>query len=183
MNIIEHAEKFLGDISQGWKEKQSSGGLQVVCFNDAPFETINTFLTIGLSYHELNISDDKMVRQELVMPVSNPSQSGVLVSLLLFICEFVLRRHHAIRRGQVIRLGMDVTEAIGFDAVYCTIPVFLDDDFSTFTESNPPTVIVWLIPIYRSEADYIDANGWSKFEDLLEEKDPDLFSLKRDPVI
>ena len=91
MNIIEHAEKFLGDISQGWKEKQSSGGLQVVCFNDAPFETINTFLTIGLSYHELNISDDKMVRQELVMPVSNPSQSGVLVSLLLFICEFVLR--------------------------------------------------------------------------------------------
>lgn len=183
MNIIEHAEKFLGKVSQGWKENTSSDGLQVVCFKDAPFETVDTFMTAGLSRHELTISDEKKVRQELVFTVSATGMSDMVVSLLLLICELILRNHDAVLRGQVIRLPMDATERLGFDAVYCAIPVFMDDDFATFEESQPPTVIVWMIPIYKSEADYVDENGWSKFEDLLEEKDPDLFSLRREPII
>lgn len=183
MNIIEHAEKFLGEISQGWKENTSSDGLQVVCFKDAPFETVDTFMTAGLSRHELTISDEKKVRQELVFPVSATGLSDMVVSLLLFISELILRNHDAVLRGQVIRLPIDVAKRLGFDAVYCAIPVFMDDEFATFGESQPPTVIVWFIPIYKSEADYVDANGWSKFEDLLEEKDPDLFSLGREPII
>jgi hypothetical protein len=183
MNIIEHAEKFLGKISQGWKERPSSDGLQVVCFEDVPFETVDTFMTAGLSYHELRISDEKKVRQELILPMSGTGISEMLVSLLLFICELILRNHDAVLRGQVIQLPMGAAEKLGFDAVYCSIPVFLDDDFATFRGSQPPTVIVWVIPIYKSEVDYVDANGWSKFEDLLEEKDPDLFSLERDPII
>ena len=183
MNIIEHAEKFLGKISQGWKENSSSDGLQVVCFKDAPFETVDTFMTLGLSRHELTISGKKKVRQELVFPVSGTYLSEMVVSFLLFICDLILRNHDAVFRGQVIRLSLDATDRLGFDAVYCAIPVFVDDEFAMFEESQPPTVIVWMIPIYKSEADYIDANGWSKFEDLLEEKDPDLFSLGRDPII
>lgn len=185
MNIIEHAEKFLGKISQGWKEKPSSDidGLQVVCFKDAPFEAVDTFMTAGLSHHELRISDEKKVRQELVLPISRAGLSEMIVSLLLFVCELILRDHDAVLRGQIVRLPMDAAEKLGFDAVYCAIPVFMDDEFATFGESKPPTVLVWMIPIYRSEADYVDANGWSKFEDLLEEKEPDLFSLGREPMI
>lgn len=183
MNIIEHAEQFLGKISQGWKEEPSSDGLQVVCFEGAPFETVDTFMTTGLSRHELRISDEKKVRQELILPISGTDLSEMIVSLLLFVCELILRDHDAVLRGQVIRLPMDAAQKLGFDAVYCSIPVFMDDEFSTFGESQPPTVIVWMIPIYKGEADYVDANGWSKFEDLLEEKDPDLFSLERESII
>lgn len=53
MNVIEHAEKFLGKTSQGWKERSSFDGLQVVHFKGAPFENIDTFMTAGLSHHEL----------------------------------------------------------------------------------------------------------------------------------
>jgi len=183
MNIIEHAEKFLGKISQGWKENASSDGLQVVCFKDAPFEAVDTYMTAGLSRHELMISDEKKVRQELVLPMSATVLSDMVVSLLLFICELILRSHHAVLRGQVIRLPREVTERLGFDAVYSAIPVFMDDEFATLEGSQPPIVIVWMIPIYKSEADYIDVHGWSKFEDRLEEKDPDLFSLWRQPII
>lgn len=183
MNIIEHAEKFLGKISQGWKEKPSSDGLQVVCFKDAPFEAVDTFMTAGLSHHELRISDEKKVRQELIFPISGTGLSEMIASLLLFICELILRDHAAVLRGQVILLPIDVAEKLGFDAVYCAIPVFMDDEFATFGESQPPTVIVWMIPIYKSEAAYVDANGWSKFEDLLEEKSPNLFSLGRESII
>ncbi len=180
MNIIEHAEKFLGKISQGWKENSTPDSLQVVCFKDAPFETVDTFMTAGLSHHELRISDEKKVRQELILPISGTGLSEVVVSFLLFICELILRNHDAVLRGKVIRLPADATERLGFDAVYCAIPVFMDDEFATFGVSQPPTVIVWMMPIYKSEADYVDAKGWSKFEDLLEEKDPDLFSLGRE---
>lgn len=183
MNIIEHAEKFLGNISRGWSSKPSSDGLQVVCFENAPFEAVDTFMTAGLSHHDLRISDNKTVRQELILPVASTGLSEMLVSLLLFIGELILRNHVALLRGQVIRLPRDAAERLGFDALYCAIPVFLDDDFATFNGSQPPTVIAWVIPIYKSEADYVDAYGWSKFEDMLEEKDPDLFSLERESII
>lgn len=183
MNIIEHAEKFLGKISQGWEEKTSPDGLQVVCFDDVPFETLYTFMTAGLSLHELRMSDERKVRQELIFSISATGVFEMMVSLLLFICELILKNHDAVLRGQILRLPIDAAEKIGFDAVYFAIPVFLDDEFATFGGSQPPTVVVWVIPIYKSEADYVDENGWSKFEDLLAEKDPDLFSLERVPII
>lgn len=183
MNIIEHAEKFLGNISHGWKEKPSSEGLQVLLFENSPFEAVDTFMTAGLSHHELKISNQKMVRQELIFPVSGTAPAETFVSLLLFICELILRNHNAVLRGQVIRLPMEAAEKLGFDALYCSLPVFMDDEFAKFGESQPSTIIVWMMPIHKSEADYIDANGWSNFEDLLEKEDPDLFSLGRKAII
>lgn len=183
MNIIEHAETFLGKISQGWKEKLSADGLQVVCFRNRPFETIDIFLTVGLSRHELRISNEKKVRQELILPVSGVGLSEIIVSVLLFVCELILKEHGALLRGQVIRLPRGAAKKLGFEAVYCAIPVFLEDAFATFEGTQPPTVIVWSVPIFESEAAFIDAHDWDKFEDLLEEKDPDLFSLGREPIV
>lgn len=98
MNIIDHAEIFLGKVSQGWKENLSSDGLQVVCFEDSPFKSVDTFFTVGLSHHELRISDEKKVRQELVFPLSGSDTSTAenMVSLLLFICELILKDHNAL---------------------------------------------------------------------------------------
>lgn len=183
MNIIDHAEKFLGKISQGWKEHLSSDSLQVVRFEDSPFESVDTFFTLGLSHHELIISDKKKVRQELILPLSSVSLAEKIVSVMLFICELILKDHNALLRGQVIRLPVDAAKKLGLDAMYCAIPVFMSDNFATFSGSQPPTVVVWVIPIYTSEANYVDKNGWGKFEDLLEEKNPDLFSLEREPII
>lgn len=183
MNIIEHAELFLGKVSQGWKERLAFSGLQVVCFKNNPFESVDTFLTVGLSYHELEVSNVKKVRQELLFHLSSTGKAEIVVLFLLFICDLILKDHRALLRGQVIRFPTDMAQKLGFDAVYCAIPVFLEDDFATFNGSQPPTVIVWTIPIYTSEADYVDLNGWSKFEDLLEERSTDLFSFGRKPII
>jgi hypothetical protein len=154
-----------------------------VCFKNSPFESVDTLLTLGLSRHVLRLSDKKKVRQELVFPVSGAALQVSVVSCLLFICDLILKGHDALLRGEVIRLPEEGARELGFEAVYCAIPVFMDDAFATFDGSQPPTVIVWIIPIYGSEADYVDANGWDKFEELLEEKDPDLFSLEREAII
>lgn len=182
MNFIDHAEMFLGSISRGWKEKDSPDGVQVVLFRDSPSESINTFLTIGLSSHDLSISDVKSVRQELLLSLSGVKSDENAVSLLLFVCDLILNSHKALLRGQVIRLPFEAAEKIGCKALYCAIPVFMDDGFATFNESRPPTVVVWIVPIYESEANYIDTFGWDAFEELLEKRNPDVFSLGRDKI-
>lgn len=183
MTIIEHVEKHIGDIEQGWKDKKSSLALQIVSFKDSPAESITTYHSLGMSNSVLVLNKGKKVRQELVTSFYSISISGMIVSLLMSLCEAILDRGNAVLRGEVIPLSMDLAERIGFSAVYCTNPIFFDDDFCTYDETAPPTVIVWIVPIYESESAYIEINGWEKFEDLMEEIDPDLCSMEREPVI
>lgn len=136
-----------------------------------------------MSKKVLKLNEVKNVRQELVFSVYSMVITSMIVSCLMSLCEAILGRGKAVLRGEVIPLSTELAERMGFSAVYCTIPVFFDDDFCAYEESSPPTVMVWVLPIYKSEADYIEANGWESFEDLLEEKDPDLCSLEREPVI
>jgi len=183
MSLIEHIESYLGKISEGWKDNDNDVGLQVLAFREAPALAETVYMTVGLSRHELTIGEQKKVRQELVLPVHHTGPSNAIVSWLLAICEMILNDHVGLLRGQVLRLSAEAARVVGFEAVYCAIPVFLDIGFATFRGSDPPTVIVWVIPIYSREADFVDANGWSAFEDLLESRNPDLFSLKRDAIV
>lgn len=188
MSIIDHAEKYLGKIDQGWKDRGSGESLQIASFKDCPSETVTTFLSLGMSNHILSLSDTKKLRQEVVfsvysLAIESASDSNVIVSFLLSVCEAIISRHTAVRRGEVISLPNKMAQKVGFDAVYCTIPIFFDDKFSAYEETSPPTIIVWILPIFQSEVDYINTDGWENFEELLEEKDPDLCSLSRDPVI
>jgi hypothetical protein len=182
MTIIEHMEKYLGKIGTGWRDNNGSD-MQIVSFNDTPYESICTFTSLGMSKNILEISETKTVRQELLFSVYSMNVSNMIVSFLLSVCEAILNRKKAVLRGEVIPLHNSLSKRFGFDAVYCTIPVLFDDQFCTYDASAPPTVIVWIFPIYQAEADYIERNGWESFEDLLEEKNPDLFSLKRGSLI
>ena len=65
------------------------------------------------------------------------------------------------------------------EALYSAIPVYLPDDFAQFDD----VVLVWLVPISRAEAAFVTANGWSAFEDLLSETDPDLVDVDRKSLL
>lgn len=183
MGLIEHIESFLGKISEGWKDNDSDNGLQVVAFREAQSLAETVYMTVGLSRHELVIGENKKVRQELVLPIQGTSESDAVVSLLLALCEQILNHHLGLLRGQVLRLSTDEARVLGFEAVYCALPVFLDPTFATFRGSEPPTVIVWVVPIYSSEAAFVDAHGWSAFEELLESKDANLLLADRQAIV
>lgn len=183
MSLIQHVENYLGSIDKGWKDNDSEQNLQVVYFPDCPGETISTFLSLGMSDHVLELNNFKRVRQELVFSIYTVSSSELVVSFLMSLCEAVVNRGKAVLRGEVIPLTSELAQKIGFKFVYCTIPIFFDEDFCSYDSTTPPTVMVWVIPIYDAEADYIKEYGWESFEDLLEEKDPDLCSLERSLVI
>ena len=45
-----------------------------------------------------------------------------------------------------------------------------------------PLWLLWVVPLYRIEADYAETHGWEAFETLLREADPDLLDPHRLPA-
>lgn len=184
MSLIKHVENYLASIIEGQKDDNSEESFQIVSFNDCPADTVSTFLSLGMSENILKINTSKTVRQQLVfLAYTQDVEPKIVVSFLMSLCEAIIIRKKAVLRGELIPLRSDFAEKMGFEFVYCTIPAFFDDEFYCYDETSPSTVIVWIIPIYKTEANFIFKNGWECFEDLLEEKDPDLYSLKRQAVV
>ncbi|GAB6264445.1 suppressor of fused domain protein [Photobacterium sp. R1] len=183
MSLIQHVENHLGPIDRGWKDNACEESIQIVSFLDCPGETVSTFLSLGMSHQVLGMNNTRKVRQELVFSAYTVAVPSLMVSFLMSLCEAILGRGKAVLRGEVIPLSSELAERIGFEFVYCTIPVFFEDDFYSYDETSPSTVMVWVLPIHSSEAEYIEKNGWESFEDLLEEKDPDLCSLEREAIV
>lgn len=69
------------------------------------------------------------------------------------------------------------------NSVYASVPMIYDEKFWLYDGSDPHTIFVWVIALHEEEGNYIRANGWGKFEDLLERADPELWDLQRPPVI
>ena len=69
------------------------------------------------------------------------------------------------------------------EAFYVSVPSYLPDDFAVCDSREGLVVFIWLVPISRSEADWIDGHGWDPFETLLEKHDTDLCNLYRAPIV
>lgn len=183
MDIAKHIEDHLGPISWGWKEKSASDLPQVVAVKNEPWDGVTTFSSLGLSSHVLHLPSNKDVRQEFIFGDTGQLSTEFVTSLILWMCECALESQTAVSRGQTIRLPGEMTKSASFKALYCAIPVVYEDALATFAKSDPATVFVWLVPIKGPEADYVESNGWDKFEELLEERDPDLFDTARASIV
>lgn len=183
MSFIQYIEKYLGPISQGWKDKNSELDLQIVSFNDCPDNGCSTLISLGMSNKPIMSNDGRMYKQELIFPIYTSELSDLIISFLMSLCESILNNRKAPLRGDVIQLHSDLANRVGFEGVYCTIPSIWSDDFFSYMESTPATIIVWVIPVHKSEINYINSNGWDDFEDLLSASDVELLSLDRLPII
>jgi hypothetical protein len=166
----------------GWTLPESSNGVQVVRFRGRPVATASTCVTIGLSRHILQMPGGREVRQELAFTAYDHFNAEGIASFLLTFSDHIVKKHAALLRGQVVGPSDPIISGISLNAVYVAIPVLFDDSFATFDNTSPPTVFVWALPLHTSEANYVRYNGWNALEDLLEEKDPDLLDLNRQPI-
>lgn len=182
-NIVDHVESFLGKIDYGWKNNDTESAISVARFCDQPVEGMNTYVTLGLSHHALSMPKEREVRQELVFSVFDTVSSDDVVSFLLSFSGFILEKHEALLRGQVVGPAGPIISGSLMNAVYASMPVMFDDEFATFDGTSPSTVLVWLIPIFENEAKYVQEHSWEAFEDILEQQDPDLWDLNRGAVV
>ena len=183
MSLIEHIESRLGTIDKSWKLTDSSSGLSVATFPEKPVEEAVTYVTLGLSHHILEMLEGRTVRQELVFAAWKGFPSGDIASFLSTFCEFIISKHQALLRGDVVGPTTPIIADSSLTAVYSSPPVIFEDGLDLYSKSTPPTILVWVIPIHAVEAEFVKTSGWSKFEDLLESEDPDLLDLRRKPIL
>jgi hypothetical protein len=155
----------------------------VVRIRDQPWEGVSAFVTLGLSHHVLVMESGREVRQELLFAAEDRFPDAAIASFLQTFGEFVLRRHRALLRGDVVGPSEPVIPGTRLNGVYAAIPVLHDERLRTFEGTRPPTVFVWVVPIHGAEAEFVRKQGWEIFEDRLESSDVNLCDLRREPII
>lgn len=185
MTILEHFEKHLGPLADGWKvtnPPSKEAEIRVVRFPRMPSAGATTFATIGLSDQVVTFAAGRAGRQELLFAARDEYPPGQVASFLLTFADFIKSSSLALLRGDVVGPSAPLIPGVAANAVYASVPVVFPPGIETYREASPVTVIVWLIPLMSSEAEFIRRSGWSQFEDLMEKRDPDLFDLNRAPI-
>lgn len=184
MSLISHIEEHVGVIDKGWIPDEGADykiGISVI--QNSPFEGASTYITTGLSDYPLEMPDGRIITQELLFSTYSNYNEKEAASLLLTFAENVAKRGAALLKGDTVGPYKPVISSVKANALYFSLPVFWDDDFFELKTEGYPVVFVSLIPILGEEVDFIHGHSSDEFEDLLVEKDPDLFDLNRLPVI
>jgi len=184
--LVEHFERHLGAIEVGWSKSADGVELpfQVVRFKGSIIPGCTAFATVGLSQQPLpSRRSDRDIRHEFVMLVPDRLREGPVPGLLQQVASQVLASESALLRGDVVGPRGPLFAMSRMEALYAAVPVYLPDDFASCEiEDGTDVAIVWLVPISRSEAEYVNGRGWDAFEERLVEVDPDLTDVDRDPL-
>lgn len=181
--IDKHLERYLGPIARGWADGVGEPADVHVClFEERPIPGTVTYATLGLSRHVLEMPRRRKVRQELLLSVARRFAHDDRAKLLAYSAERLLHEHQALLRGQVLPLGHPMAPGSSCSSLYVALPVVFPGGLATCSDTRPPTVFAWLIPLHADEAALVGRLGWSAFEDQLERADPDLFDLARPSI-
>lgn len=183
MTLIEHLESHLGDISGGWRDPNRQNPIQVAGFFDQPFKDINTYSTIGLSEHRLVTATGKYIHQELVCTAYRNFAGEKIASFLSTFADSIVSSHKALLRGDVVGPTGPVILGSLLNSVYVAVPMIFPESFEVFDAAVPGIAFLWVIPIHEDEARFVRMNGWERFDELLEEKNPELWDLHRESVV
>ena len=114
---------------------------------------------------------------------AKPEDAAEIASVLHAVAAELLEKHVALPRGQVIGPRGPLVPGSSLEAIACLSPWYWPDSFASFQEGSRITVMVWLVPIYPAEAEFIRKAGVDAFEARISEIDPDLLDLRRAPIV
>ncbi|WP_308012429.1 suppressor of fused domain protein [Arthrobacter sp. M4] len=138
------------------------------------------YSTIGLSRYGLpSVRSNKLIRHELLLATHTGENEEYIPSILKQVGEEAIHNNSALLSGQVIGPRGFLSPGTNVKALFVNSPVFLPDEFATFETDEGSGVIAWLIPVTGSEATFVHKAGWERFEEILDESNPDLFDWRR----
>lgn len=174
-----HLESYLGTIKAGWKFDH----FQVVEYGKPMFGG-RAFSTLGLSRYALKSPvSNKDIKQELLMILPESVKTKDATTLLDRVGEQVLQHSVPLLRGDVVVSKGAVLPRTRMEGLYVAAPVYLPDEFASYSGREGKIAIAWLVPIASAEAALVNDKGWSAFEDVLANADPDLVDVRRPPIV
>lgn len=144
---------------------------------DRPQPRAVTYVTFGLHEPPLSAKHGQPIRQELVFSHWSHNLGVDGPGMLHGIAVELRRRAQALLQGQA--LVQASWPGYRVDALYVTPPPYFPESFDLCPGTVPPTMLVGLLPIDAAERSYLEREGWSRFEDLLVERNPNLLDLSR----
>lgn len=183
MSLIDHLELHCGEMVGGFSELQDE--FQVIQLPRGPVGGTAVLSTLGLSRHVMHSPHGgKEFRMELVMLFRESDGRRNLPGVLHQAGIEALRDHHGLSRGDVIGPWGPLRDGATVAALYATAPAYFQKSFHVYTPTDGtlPIVLVWLVPVTASEADFVRRVGWDPFETELERQDPDLLDFARSAI-
>ncbi len=174
-------EKHLGQISKAWTKDKDGKELDchILQWNNQPEEACLTFVTNGLIGNNFNLYDGNLIQEELMVCCTDTSYHRSLVNHLLSVTDLLKKQQRALLPGHVVGpypAPIENTDKKGF---FVAPPIYHPAEVALFTESDPTTYLIWLVPITENEAEFIFSHGHVAFTNLLEEQGPDVLDLNR----
>lgn len=183
--LLVHVEAILGRAASGSVITDGAHDEKyfVTHFAGTPATGATTFMTLGLSEHALS-QPEGTVRQELVLAHYDRFEAMDSAKLLASVASDCLGEHAALLRGELLGPSGPLGSGTKMETLYCSAPTYFPEELAVFEEAGyEPTVFVWLIPVWESEASYVRTYGHERFEELLVAHDPDLLDLARSPIV
>lgn len=180
--LIEHLESQFGEIESGWTPPEwVDPAIQIVKFRTGKIPSVTVLSTLGLSGFPLQSPvSAKQVRQELFVMVKEAHFDERLPPILDQVARQAARTNTAILRGDLIKKEGPIFLNRKFVALYATLPIYYPESFWSLNDKEQGNVVLcWLLPVKEEEVLYIQKNGWSGFEALLDAAQFDLFDLDR----
>lgn len=185
-NIKHHLEEQLGDIHQissGKDKYDNIAPFEIATILHQPCESAITFTTVGLSNSLLRQPDGTLIRHELVFCTYDNFLGDDIFQLLFSIGSKIDHEKKSVYLGMLIDLGPPIIENSLLEYIFFYTPLYFPETFNTIDSIDPKVIFAWMIPVSRSEAEYITAEGYEKFDDLLTKHDPDLMNLYRESLL
>lgn len=186
-SLIDHIEKYLGQIDVGWTHSPNGEklGFQVVKCLGGQAKEARAFCTVGLSNFQLRSHvSDKLIRQELLILLPESCEDQNIPAVLQQLGNAALDHKAAFLCGEIIERSNPVFRNRLFYAFVAAVPVPLPDDFSVYTDENGSDIVfAWMVPITKTEADFIRREGWDKLENILIDEGTDLLDIDRKSAI
>jgi len=162
--------------------------IQFLKFEIAPINATYTATSLGLLWHSLQFEDGRIAHQEVMMSVKQPEAEEDVIELLWRLTTHALETGQAFDLGEFYSMPETVFGQYGFTGVYVTAPFYFDETFFVHTgdasfEEPDHVLPVWFVPIFKSEADYLEQQGIEAFEEKLFETEDELLDLTRQPLI
>lgn len=183
--IIAHMEHYLGPISDGWDTTAQGAQLAfpLARFASTPKADWCVLSTLGLSAYPLKQANMDALRQELLTCWPEEVLDDAVPSHLYALADQLYTNGEALGRGALLPLPQEPLLPSGSDrpwaAWYVTLPFFIPEQAILSRDTNPPTLLAWLMPVYEEEADFIFQEGAAAFEERMMDKGLELFEWPR----
>lgn len=174
MKVVEHLEKYIGEISSSIDINDKKHHLTISLYNNTPFEDIRTFSTLGVNRYFIGYY------YEFIFVCMAKYNGNEISSFLTSFSEYLIDRKIGVHRGDVLSFDFTMTSETKMNSLYFSLPFYFDDDLQELKLEDRSIIFPLIIPIYSSEALLIEQKGWEKFEEFLEDNEiGDLWDLNR----